>query len=323
MLKINFDKIRPVFGGKLTQPQVDGIKAIIAGWNRWAGGFIDNRQMLAYVLATTTWETGRTMQPVKETGTASNPLPSDATVTARLDKAFAAGKLTWVKTPYWRDGWFGRGLVQLTHETNYDGKLREAVLLAFKVDIHKDRDAVLRMDIAVFILVWGMINGVFTGRKLSNYIDDKDEPDAEDKREFVAARRIINGTDRANEIAVLALAYEASLSAAETKSIPTAPTSAPVTKPRRPTILDWFRSRKMAEPGELVTVEVHSGWVDKVNWTMVIGLLFTVATWFGVPVSEELKVQLIALGNSAVYVVGWVISNFFSGKVTTGSVKNK
>ena len=47
---------------------------------------------------------------------------------------------------------------------------------------------------AVKILVDGMINGIFTGRKLSNYITDV-------SKDFFNARKIINGLDKAELIA--------------------------------------------------------------------------------------------------------------------------
>jgi hypothetical protein len=46
----------------------------------------------------------------------------------------------------------------------------------------------------------GMTKGIFTGKKLSDYI-------ADGRRDYVNARRIINGTDRAKEIAAIADDY--------------------------------------------------------------------------------------------------------------------
>lgn len=52
-----------LFGGKLTQGQVDGITAILDGWQ--ASQMTDVR-WLAYMLATAYHETARTMQPIAE-----------------------------------------------------------------------------------------------------------------------------------------------------------------------------------------------------------------------------------------------------------------
>ena len=52
-------------------------------------------------------------------------------------------------------------------------------------------------SIAAKILVQGMRDGTFTGKKLSDYLGD----------DFFNARRIVNGTDRASEIAAIAESY--------------------------------------------------------------------------------------------------------------------
>jgi hypothetical protein len=50
------------------------------------------------------------------------------------------------------------------------------------------------------ILVIGMIEGTFTGKKLSEFITDK-------KTDFVGARRVVNKQDRASDIANIAQKY--------------------------------------------------------------------------------------------------------------------
>lgn len=83
----------------------------------------------------------------------------------------------------------GRGFVQITGRTNY--KKYSEIL---GIDLIKKPNSVLNPDIACFILVHGMVNGVFTGKKLSTYINSN-------KTDFINARRIINGTDRSGLIA--------------------------------------------------------------------------------------------------------------------------
>ena len=109
-----YDRVRALFGGKLTAQQVDGINRIV---DATKGLPLRHR---AYILATAHHETARTMQPVRET--LAN---SDAQAVARLESAWRKGQLKWVKTPYWRPdargkSWFGRGYVQLTHRANYE-----------------------------------------------------------------------------------------------------------------------------------------------------------------------------------------------------------
>jgi len=247
-----FNTIREtIFGGKLSQWQVDGIHRLLIAWAKYGDG---NIQRGAKVFATATWETGRTMQPVKETQRGS-VVPSDTTVQARLDKAWAEGKLPWVKKNYWKDGYFGRGDVQLTHETNYAGPARVAVLKEFGVDILTHPELALRGDISAFILVRGCLEGWFTGKKLSDYIDDLDEPDAQDHEEYMEARRVVNGRDRAREIADLAIKWERAFKLLPRPDVampghPPVPTTAPAPK-------DAPHGRPTApEPGLFVAVFV-------------------------------------------------------------------
>ena len=181
--KVFFDRVRAsVFGGKLSAAQVEGLNLIIAEGNRRR----INNEYLAYILATTAWETAYTMQPVTEYGS----------------QAYLRGKRYW---PY-----IGRGYVQLTWKENYAkaGRL-------IGVDLVANPDLAKRPDIAVRILFDGMILGWFTGKKLSDYLDGVDESDAEDLREFSNARRIINGTDKQVEIGKIALKFEAALRASK------------------------------------------------------------------------------------------------------------
>jgi len=58
----------------------------------------------------------------------------------------------------------------------------------------------MQNDIALFVLVHGFKTGTFTGRKITDYINNFET-------DFINARRCINGTDRAHEIADLAENY--------------------------------------------------------------------------------------------------------------------
>lgn len=167
-----------VFGTSLSQRQVAGIEAILDEAERRG----TSRFHLADMLAEVYHETGGQMEPVKETVYASSKdrNPSDATVIARLDKAFAKGQLPWVKKPYWRGGWFGRGLIQLTHEANYA-----------KFGVTKQ--AALDLKTSVRIVFDGMERGLFTGKKLSDYdYDINGNPGLKGYR-FKESRAIVNG----------------------------------------------------------------------------------------------------------------------------------
>lgn len=178
--------------GRLDQHQVDGFEAILntADPHRFC------QSHLAYILATAWHETGARMQPVRETFAAD-----DQTAIIRLETAWEHGQLPWVKAPYWRrdaDGraWFGRGYVQITHRANYE---RLGALLG--VDLVSDPGVALEPSVAARILVDGMRLGAFTGRSLANCLPG----------DYVNARRIINGTDRAALVADHARRFESAI----------------------------------------------------------------------------------------------------------------
>lgn len=187
-----------LFPNGMTQSQVDGLEAIL---NHWDNGFANNDdRWLAYSLATAYHETGRTIHPVRETFAVS-----DEQAIARLQRAFDAGKLPWVKKPYWKvdengQSWFGRGLVQLTHKVNYEEMGR-----ALNIDLAGNPDLALDMDVSVRILFHGMFNGSFTGNKLSTHFHG-------DVADWVNARKIINGLDRARDIAGYGRQFYAAIS---------------------------------------------------------------------------------------------------------------
>lgn len=196
---------RSPFGGRLTTAQVRGVEIILKVWE--ATGLTDLR-FLAYILATAFHETAATMLPVRET-----LAPNDAKAIAILDRAFAAGRLSQVKSPYWRldkDGksWLGRGFVQLTHRKNYE---RASRLVG--VDLVANPALAMDIEIAARILVEGMIAGLFTGRKLDDFFNVMDD-DPE------GARRIINRTDKAKLIASHYAAILGALKAASQDAAP-------------------------------------------------------------------------------------------------------
>lgn len=191
MNKPFFDEVRhKLFGGTLTQEQVDGMNAI---W-KYAKDLPITYQ--AYLLATAYHETGKTMEPIREAFG-----KTDAQSIARLDSAWRRGKLPQVSKPYWRldaDGraWFGRGLVQLTFKHNY----KKASQLV-GIDLVKNPGYAMKLDVAAKILVKGCEAGLFTGKKLSDYLPG----------DYYGARRVVNGLDRANLIAKYAEKFEKAL----------------------------------------------------------------------------------------------------------------
>lgn len=93
-----------------------------------------------------------------------------------------------------------RGYVQLTGRANYtkyDLILKQKGLITSEQSIITNPNLVLEPKIAAFILVHGMINGEFTGKKLWDYI-------LGEKQHWLSARRTVNKLDRAAHIANMA-----------------------------------------------------------------------------------------------------------------------
>ena len=152
------------------------------------------KRELAYMFATAWWETGRTMQPVREA----------FYINSNFDKAEAWRKKNLHYYPY-----YGRGYVQLTWKANYR-KASDKL----GVNFVNNPDEVMKPEHSVKIMFDGMAEGWFTGKKLDDYIDEIDEPASEDLQEYVDARRIINGKDKALTIAKLAVKFESALAEA-------------------------------------------------------------------------------------------------------------
>lgn len=97
--------------------------------------------------------------------------------------------------------YYGRGYLQLTYKSNYE-KMSRDLNLGDELLIHPDRG--LEPAIAYRIMSYGMRNGSFTGKRLSDYIEGS-------KSDYTNARQIINGLDRAELIAGYATNLEALL----------------------------------------------------------------------------------------------------------------
>ena len=156
------------FSGKMTQQQVDGCNAILNEWEA-RPAFTDIR-WLAYMLATAKWETAHTMHPVEEIGRgAGRPYGEPDAATGQT--------------------YYGRGYVQLTWKANYQ---KMAALTGADL-VHKPEFA-LDPQIAALVMFEGMKGGLFTGVGLPRYFNAA-------SNDATNARRIINGTDHADDIA--------------------------------------------------------------------------------------------------------------------------
>lgn len=214
--KAFFDKVRASpFDGSMTISQVQGMGAILSEWER--RGLTDLR-WLAYMLATTFHETAHTMQPIHEIGKRDyfNKYEPGTKIGATLGNTKMG------------DGYLyrGRGFVQLTGRANYD-KMRGIL----GVDLIGNPDLALDPKNAAAIMFEGMSRGTFTGKRLTDYFNAS-------ATDYVNARKIINGTDRAELIAGYARSFYTALNAAQAVAAQPAPPDvepvnvpAPVPKP--------------------------------------------------------------------------------------------
>ncbi len=177
-----FDTVRgPLFGGSLSQTAVDNMTTIV---RYWLDNFPDNPlNQLAYILATVRAEVGGNMHPVRETFAANDDQARQRLAHMKYGKP---------------DGphghvYYGRGYVQLTWLENYEKQSKK-----LGIDLVQFPDEALKPEIAIHILVRGMMDGDFnkggTGPGLSFYVN-------ETKQDFGEARRTVNIQDRAAEIA--------------------------------------------------------------------------------------------------------------------------
>jgi predicted chitinase len=176
-LQEKLDSISPQLNGRLTESssKAEVIEAIKQECK--AQGIGLNTQ-IAYVLATTEWETAQTFKPVRE--------------------AFWESE-EYRRTRFRYYPYYGRGYVQLTWKDNYQ---KFSTILG--LDLVGTPDLAMNPNIALFILVYGFKTGTFTGRKMTDYISVH-------ATDFYNARRIINALDKASEIAALAERYLARL----------------------------------------------------------------------------------------------------------------
>jgi len=177
--RLNFYNNYRLNFGKLSTTQVNGFESI---FNEWDSRKFNDIRWLAYMLATTYHETAKTIKPIEEYGKGKTRLYGKKL------------KHSGISYSYPNKIYYGRGFVQLTWYENYElmGRL-------LKLDLLNKPELCLTLEISTKIMFEGMLKGSssvgdFTGRCLEMYFNTKLE-------DPVGARRIINGTDKADLIA--------------------------------------------------------------------------------------------------------------------------
>lgn len=174
-------------GGRLSFKQKDGLERIVNYATQQYPAL--SHAQLAYIIATAYHESARSLQPVKEMGSNS----------------YLKSKEYY---PY-----IGGGLVQVTWEYNY------------KKFGAKTVEDLLTWPVALDCLFRGMIDGMFTGKRLSDFIGEEYSPAL-----FEKARAIINGKDKASLIASYAMSIVKCLEESTSKHFEYV--SNPVTEPK-------------------------------------------------------------------------------------------
>jgi len=162
----------------LSQLQVDTINALC---DEFEAQSVNDKRQQAYIFATAYWE-------------AHNPRKPELRMTPMPE--FGGEKYLKSKKYY---PYYGRGLSQLTWDYNYK---KEGLRL--NLPLLTQPELILHIPTAANSHVYCMVHGSYTGKKLSDYINA-------DKCDYVNARRIINGKDKAAEIAAIAQKFETTL----------------------------------------------------------------------------------------------------------------
>jgi putative chitinase len=181
-----FDQIRTIIHhGAITDEQVRSYDAILDEAEAYP---VPVPHSLAYVFATVLGEVGYRYQPIHEIGQRSyfDKYNAGTTIGNRLGNTQPG------------DGFLyrGRGFVQLTGRRNY-----AVMSIRLGINLTDNPDKALDTKVAAKIIITGMMEGIFTGKKLSDYINSK-------MVDYRNARRIINGTDKADEFAARAVKYQ-------------------------------------------------------------------------------------------------------------------
>jgi hypothetical protein len=199
-----YDAVRTsLFAGKLSHSQVEGMENLLDVWDKHFAN--DNTipnptDHLAYDLGTAFHETARSMQPITEYGSVSY-----------FDKYEPGTKLgQQLGNTEKGDGYRfrGEGHVQNTGRRNaLKATTRLNELFGLGIDLVANPEQRRDPFVSAMSLFLGNKEGWWTGKKLGDFLIPG-HPD------FVNARRVVNGTDKAATIAGYAAKFKAAIQAA-------------------------------------------------------------------------------------------------------------
>jgi len=175
-----YESIRlSLFKGKISQSQFEGIEALLNECNTQD---VTDKRQIAYILATAFHEVAGTMQPIAEFGKGKNR---------------TYGHKVWHSGKTYNDVdhiYYGRGHTQNTWRENYVMLTKAAKKQGRDWDFENNPDLLLQIEPSAWATVYAMKAGSYTGVSLSKYFKDN-------QTEWVKARKIINGLDKAELIA--------------------------------------------------------------------------------------------------------------------------
>lgn len=268
--KAFFDVIRREFyPSGLSQAQVDNINLIIDAFAPF-----NNLHWTAYALATAYHETATTLEPIEEYG---------------KGKGRAYGKAENGKIYY------GRGFVQLTWLDNYLTFARR-----LNIDLAKNPELALQADIAAQIMVLGMTKGLFTGVGL----DDLTHSDG--TLDYLHARKVINGMDKAALIAGYAGQFCTALTAPdatpEPQPIATLPATVQTTIPATTT-----NTVATLPPNPLATA-----FTSKIVWVQIVSTASVIASFWGVDLTLEQQAAIVKATMFIAAIATMILRIFFN-----------
>jgi len=130
--------------------------------------------------------------------------------TAQRESTMGTNMSEFKDTAYQSSGgtqYYGRGYVQLTHKENYAKATQYLKSQGMDVDLVANPELASRKDIAAKLLVHGMKNGMFTGRRLNEYINCNGRVDFSNARDIVNPKE--GGENRASIAKAAQIYYDA------------------------------------------------------------------------------------------------------------------
>lgn len=178
-MKIDHDKWLKAYA-EAYGPVVDGARAGLQTLLSFleADPAIGDVRWAAYMMATVKHECADRWMPIEEFGKgAGRPYGKPVTVTGGDGKSYS-------------NVYYGRGYVQITWRDNYE-RIGRAIKMDDALLLHPER--ALDVSVAYHVMSDGMRRGLFTGRKLADYVHDS-------VCDYRNARQIINALDQADRI---------------------------------------------------------------------------------------------------------------------------